>query len=324
MPSCISHWLFAKEALEKNIVPEDLSAFSELIVLGSQGSDPFFFSGRIPKLCPKHREQSLALRSFASRCHGEEPDFWLGTCLRALKGHPEELPYTALIYGFFLHYILDARFHPYVFSKSGFDTKGELTPPWNARHSLFEGILDSALLKAKGKIFTSSIAKELRRTSKKTLYKVSASLANTFPQDLSTKSYAKSVIEMARVYRILYDPRGIKRKVLGPLAGRNTFVHGYIAPVFASEAEEACTLGSDGKAWLDPVSGKERQESALDLYKLALEDAKQLASSWQEMLKNKVFSPALEKRLEKRNHDGLKAREQRNTMSSTPFTQISI
>ncbi len=306
MPALICHWLFADAALQAKSCPTFSAKERQFVYLGAQGPDPFYFNGQLP--WARHSKTATTSRAFAGLCHSSYPEFWLEPLLKGLKQAAIDLqaPAQALIYGFFLHYMLDRLAHPYVFSKSGFDAQGELSPPWNIRHAWFETLLDLSFLQTSSCTDQNRCKKswKLLHAETKKLKKLSHFVYSMFPQHILPQSFYISCRDMQAVFRTLYDPHGIKRALFKKFTAAESLPMAYISPIQLSEQTKQFVLGLDGRPWLDPVSGEERQESFGQLYSLAVEDLQELNQLWPDFIVGKNLDAIKTSFSRGINHDG--------------------
>lgn len=305
MPALATHWLFARDALNRYSCPAAIKRQVAIVSLGAQGPDPLFFHRRIPWRLRKTGKNDL--RSFASSCHTADPRTWLlpPLTLAHTLQEAEREKFAALCYGFFLHYHLDRIVHPYVFSKSGFDEHGELTPPWNARHAWFETLLDFAFLEQRGVRIQTIRPWCMMSVPAMDLMLLSSALSRAFPDQLEEGQYLEACSDMQGVYRLLHDPLGWKRSLAKKCGKDDTLMAAFIAPQSLSNMDRDFVLGLDGAGWPDPVSGDLHSASFTQLYGQALAELDGLNEVWESITSQNKSPDALDSWIGTRNHDGL-------------------
>lgn len=320
MPALATHWLFARDALNRHSCPPALKRQIAIVSLGAQGPDPLFFHRRIPWRWRKRSSHDL--RSFASACHAGNPRNWLLPPLHfaSLPTNPEREKLCALVYGFFLHYHLDRIVHPYVFSKSGFDETGELSPPWNARHAWFETLLDFAVLEQRGVHIQAIRPWCMMNLPTMDLLLLDNALSRVFPEQLDEGQYREACSDMQAVYHLLHDPFGWKRTVIEKMGKNDTLMAAFVAPQSLSKDLRESVLGLGGDPWPDPVSGEERRESFGELYAKALEELDILNGLWDEEINRSAISTSLDSWIGTQNHDGCQEGVTRHFHAEIPGT----
>ena len=146
MPAVITHQVFAMEII--NFFSDEFPALKDhknLFMVANQGPDPFFFYSMLPW---NNKQDKDRIRGLGSYFHSKSPGKNLKELyIYSLKKN-EEMQVYAL--GAVLHYILDRKIHPYVYYRSGFDSKGDLTHPYDIFHSHLETLIDVEMLRIKG------------------------------------------------------------------------------------------------------------------------------------------------------------------------------
>jgi len=201
--------------------------------------------------------------------------------------------------------------HPYVFSKSGFDEEGALSPPWNIRHAWFETLLDLAFLEERGVHLRDIRPWCMMSVSAIDLISMSSFIGSLFADSLDENSYRESCLDMSAVYRMLHDPGGWKRKLAEKTGKAETLIGAFIAPQRLSVGQKDSILGLDGESWPDPVSGLERNESFRQLYEKGLEGLDPLNEMWIDLTNAKEEAEALDEWIDSFNHDGKEPEAQR-------------
>lgn len=266
MPALVTHWLFAQDALARPGAPAWAQANPAMVSLGSQGPDPFFFRGQVP-----WRRRTVR-GDFGGHIHEGPPEHWFQPLLEG----PEQAAWQALCYGFLLHYQLDRHLHPLVFSASGFDAQGQLSPPWNNRHARLEFALDMALVVQRREPTRLRQAWRLLQAPADQVAACSQRLARAFPADLGPRDYLEAWQDMGTIIHLLHDPAGAKAWLLDHLGLADSQPRGLVHPALPDAATARDWLAAGQPAWPDPVNGQPRHETVLELYAQALAGLDQL------------------------------------------------
>lgn len=274
MPGCLTHWHFSNQAL--NLVPSWVLPYRSIVLAASQGTDPFFFCGKIPW---RKRAFTAHELDFGSRFHARRPiDLFMPLLDAAFNvseraEDPSRDEAFAFVYGLLLHWHLDRHIHPYVFSQSGFDAEGGLSPPWNIEHTRFEFLLDSVLsrfVEAKDSSIKTPSAWASFHLNKNLRERLSRWLSAVFPGETGSAVYAAGLEDMGTILRVLGDKSGIKRALFKMLGLADSYLYVLIHPSRFSELESERVINGKRLPWPDPVTGAARGESFFDLYDRAL------------------------------------------------------
>lgn len=307
MPGSLSHYVFFLE-VERRFAPpfSDPGSGRALAILGSQGPDPFYFTGT---LLPSRR--TSLHKVFADYAHDSAPGSYFPDLLRVALATDAEPGFRDLVFGFLLHFVLDRRLHPFVYALSGFDESGRLSGKWQINHTAFETQADhlfaSDLLQRHS---YRELVNELLPPARK-LPAVSAALVAAVPPQFRGIRYAQAVGDMRRAMSLLWEPGPLIRALL-----RRDFA---ALPRAAARPPVStpppAMLNPDREIWRLPATGEARSHSWADLVELALEDVAHILTwfdpgggdrSWEDpqWWAGQPF--------EQRNHEGL-APGQRNT-----------
>ncbi len=268
MPAINTHYLFAKEHLEKE------NKYPNAFILASQGPDPFFFFGQLPWK-RKGRENRLDINKFGTGLHNEDITEIYISMLRYARTSPDKELLFSFIKGFFLHYVLDRNCHPYVYSKTGFSSDPVMKKFYSSCHTKFESAIDE-ILGLRDDSWEESVGyclkiddKSLMKISK--MIYVANSETDKYPS-LKEDSYFKSVHDYKATMKFINKPHHFKR-FLTKCFGKNSLPYSLNYPRNIEKTYGNIDfLNEKHNVWPDPFSGEERRESFLDLEKMAYED----------------------------------------------------
>lgn len=269
MPATMTHQQFAKEVYEsvKDFFPQ-LKKHEHVLMLATQGPDPFFFYQALPWQFAKDANR---IRGIGSYLHHVKPASKLKKLYETAVALDDEEVYAYMI-GAMMHYVLDKHVHPYVFSRSGFNSQGELTPPYHIYHSHMETLMDIALMKKKG-VSTSSLhpAKNIK-LSQSILKKIDTLYAKAYPDLVSQGDYVKAAKDMYKVYAFLYDRFGIKRAILRLFFGKKSQAFASSHPPKLKGFEQKDVLNLNHISWRHTETGDDYKDDVLTLFNRAKEE----------------------------------------------------
>lgn len=262
----MSHWIFAQEALR--VLEYRDWARADIITAGSQGTDPYFFCGKRPWIPRPTNARIAHERNFAARMHERHPSALFAPLLDSARDQET----LSLAFGFLLHWHLDRHVHPYVFSRSGFDASGGLSPPWNIEHTRFEFALDTVLVREyRQKFPAAGIPRPWAcfALSRNTRTALSAWLASVFPGKTGKVTYREGLEDYAGILQVLDDPSGLKYRLACKAGLMNSYIGVLIHPLDVRAEDTDALLNRTRKDWPDPVTGAERKEGLLDIWDAA-------------------------------------------------------
>ena len=273
MPNLLAHNLIVKRLFIKeaergtgDLKGEFLRGNFDFLSLGAQGPDPLFYFGIVP-FHPLHLP--TAFKKLGNRIHQDDGRKFFKLLLEQCYGidDPKSLSrMRAFVLGQFAHYLLDREAHPFVLYFSGFDKEGKIAGKYHYRHTFFESQIDVALAgKFKMNYFLSHpydvicVDRAFLQVIDKAFVPV---LRKMFPDiRIPKKIYSESVINMHDMIRFMnHNP-----KLKAALAGKTSLG----AMALPSYRIDEKVLNEERKAWLDPLTGQERNESFVDLHSKA-------------------------------------------------------
>ncbi|MDR0934735.1 MAG: zinc dependent phospholipase C family protein [Erysipelotrichaceae bacterium] len=262
MPAFLTHYIFADLLLEKDV------SYREVTILGSQGTDPFFYYGY--RLIGK-RKNIKKIRKFGTEIHHIDLVPFLDYMIKkinTLNGIKKDV-LSAYLKGFLMHYVVDRNAHPYVFYRTGFNEKDT-----SFIHSLFESRLDCLVKKYyKYKVIKphipTCINKEYLKIISEAYYEFAQSVMEN--KYITPLSFYISVKDMTTANKILYSRFGIKKKLIELLAG-NTMLNSMSTPTKIKDDDTVDYLNLNHKDWKHPVTGKISNLSFIDILETARKD----------------------------------------------------
>ncbi|MGN0521444.1 MAG: zinc dependent phospholipase C family protein [Eubacterium sp.] len=284
MPAFSTHYIFAKEMMPFLKEISDFELNEDSVYFATQGPDIFFFHRVFPWMPGK------SLRKAGSLLHRAKP----AEIIDAMREYEKisENPDLAksYIYGFILHYALDRKCHPFVYSlQNKIVEKSPVTNPHTA-HNTIELAMDSLLLHNRLG-FDNPLLFNMGKTvsSDKNVIAETARLYEfIFPLVLN-KNIGKAQIETAlkdtkSVQNTLFDDKRIKRAIITPIEiiispFTNNFK--FTAMFKPKDLEKAKKYGNINNCeWISPYSNEIHNESFEQLFDLAKNEASAMISNY--------------------------------------------
>ncbi|WP_070120371.1 zinc dependent phospholipase C family protein [Bacillus marinisedimentorum] len=244
MPNVWTHILFGNRTAEEGgfkPAGQEKTAYQ----LGCQGPDPFFYH----RFFPWQKDGAAVI---GDRIHHKYCGSFLMDMIE--DGMKTDILTKAYIGGFVTHHILDRTAHPYINYRAG--TEGN-------RHQKLEIIIDTLLMKRYRKIETykTPVYKEIDLGPD--LYpEIEELLAKLiefyFPEEhsqLRSGYINDSYRDMIRALKVLYDPSGIKNRLLGKM----------IEPFsYQKDLPEGDFLNEKKKEWIHPAAEEETYTASFE------------------------------------------------------------
>ncbi len=264
MPTALDHYRFALEAPLGDFDPG-------AVLLGTQGPDPFYFS-RI--FAPRIAPPETRARKTADFMHDADPSQVFLPIAAAVAALPPARRGVAasFLYGLMLHYLLDRRYHPYVYYRTGFDSEGRALGRFMVDHSRFESSMAEKSAAAAGES-PDSDPRVLYEADPETLAAADELLAAAYPDRLERGDYSASWRDMARLMSLLHARSPWYRAFLRALAFFVPMAGTMARPSLFRDREDLDCLNEGRSEWLHPVSGESSRESVAELRARALADA---------------------------------------------------
>ncbi len=254
MPNIWTHKIFAERIAEKARL--DFTKYHKVFTFGAQGPDPFFYH----HFWPWKKKHSFDW--IGSKLHSEHCGLFLIEMIKYVKQHPDDWLLKSYVFGFISHHILDRNAHPYIHFKAGNDGK---------RHTYLEVLIDTLLMKHYYKIDTwrtpvypqIDIGYDLPSSIQNMLVHL---LKEVHEIDISNLNQVinQSYQDMKGALNFLYDPNGIKKRLLGKQVSFYTY---------AKEIPNKDILNVNHNDWLHPTNEKEvSTDSFFDILQRAEEE----------------------------------------------------
>lgn len=274
MPNIITHGLFAKSVLEKtqnNELKSIIQSFPREFVIGSNGPDFFFFY----KFFQKKYEN---IRNIGNIAHSEKINDFYETAYQIIQNETDGINKKAMISylcGHLCHWALDSHTHPYIFYKTGFYS--ELGA---SMHHRFESMLDAMMLK--------KFRNETIRTfkfyllSKQSPYSIKAISSlyvpichKVFNIEITEKHIKDALDDWYKIQTYLYDPKGVKTKILKVYEKKVNHPYLYSGNVIPTDIDLTYdVLNENHSLWLYPTNKeKTSNESFIEIYNRACDIA---------------------------------------------------
>ncbi len=267
MPAYLTHYIFADKNTKKD------AEYRNIILLGSQGSDPFFYYGYkifgSRKLTNENREFGTNIH------HIDLTDFFEFMINRINKSNNEEKAVLkAYITGFIMHYCVDRNCHPYVFYRSGFACNKDESKKYAYIHSLFESRIDSLFMKKKG---YRKIDPSLATKAKTKCLKIISLAYYDFAREVMKNpsvfplSFVYAVKDMETANHLLHSKTGTKKKFFEKHF-KYSLLNSMSTPKSVNDDSEVDYLNLKHAKWIHPVTGEPSNKSFLDLIENAKYD----------------------------------------------------
>lgn len=266
MPATMTHQVFALEIIDQAIHLNLLQTHRDILMLATQGPDPFFFYSMLPW---QKQEDKKRIHQIGSTLHKHAANHLEKLYEAALNSKDDGV--IAYMIGAVMHYMLDAKVHPYVYARSGFDKNGQLTPPYNQYHSHMETLIDVAICKYKNiKPHRVHPAKNIKLPDE-VITKIDKLYVSAYPDFIQPGDYKKALKDMQRIYTILYDAIGIKRALIRLFFTKKSHPYATSHPPRLRGNEKIDILNVTHQMWCYPENGKTSDASVLDLFVQAKE-----------------------------------------------------
>lgn len=273
MPNIITHGLFAKavyDQLNQPLLKKTITEYPREFIIGSNGPDFLFFYRLFQK---KHEN----IRAIGNRLHSSNTNDFYGLALDIIEKCEDKTlkdAMTSYIAGHLCHWALDSHTHPYIFYKTG-----AYSGPSASMHHRFESMLDAMMLK---KIKNESI-KTFRfyLLAKQSEYSVKAISAlyvpivkQIFEIEISEKEIKDALNDWYKIQTWLYDPKGIKTKLLRQYEKKVNWPWLFSGNVVPFEIDNTYDiLNEQKKEWKMPTDDtKTSKESFMEIYHRAKHD----------------------------------------------------
>jgi hypothetical protein len=273
MPATMTHQLFAQTIIKihprfKNMSKE----MFKVMMLATQGPDPFFFYGMHPLF---KRQDKKRVQQIGSKLHHEDPAKNLKLLLDHAFGDTSPSKEIKVHYalGALMHYVLDRHVHAYVFSISGFDQEGQLSPPFNVYHSYSETLIDIELLKYKKERISKFHPKKNIDVKMIDLISIQQLYMDAYNHMVMQNDFKNAVHDMVSIYKTVFDRFGIKRFLLKVLLGKDAQAFAASHPRKLNKIEiQADVLNLNKTMWVHPENATEHKSTVIEMFEHAIKD----------------------------------------------------
>lgn len=216
MPNIITHKLFAQKVFQncdkqdiKNMIEKHL----QLFYIGSNGPDFLFFY----HMQPKEMMKEHSLNHIGSALHAGNVNAFYESAVNTIN--QEQDPFTkeselVYLFGHLCHWVLDMSVHPYIFYRTGHNTRLS-----SSYHHRFESMLDAIMLKHFYHMDISeyhcSAICEFDREMLKAIARIYVpAVKAALNEQIHVNQLRNALISWRKVQKLLYDPKQNKKSVL--------------------------------------------------------------------------------------------------------------
>jgi hypothetical protein len=289
MPAFCTHYIFLEEMQEFLKENADFKFDFDSASIGTQGPDIFFFHRILPIFMPGKSQ-----RKVGSALHRAKPSEIFSAFKEYCNFSPNKDIAKSYIYGFIMHYALDRRCHPYVYSLQERILKRNKHLHKSSAHNRIEMAMDTYFLNKylgyqNPSDFDSSktISNDFNVTEE-----ISHLLSFVIPRvtnkHITEEEISKAINDTKKMQKLLRDKSGLLRftaRIIETIFAPIIMHFKFSSLIKPKDLENSKKYGNiDRRIWISPYD-KETQhyESFEDLFKLATEDAKELIIGFNEM-----------------------------------------
>lgn len=301
MPAIMTHYAFARMRIPHH---KEL----DVLTLGSQGPDVFFFYGYNIKKRPNIKQ----VRDFGTLLHRvdiSKPYYFLLQYAKKQSDEEREV-LEAFIYGLFLHYILDRNCHPYVFYRTGFTYSNDKKENqyYFGAHASFEAYIDTLIKERFSIKIPHRKAIVAPKNKVKLISKMMHELAKEVFEDdvIDEETYYLAWEDMKFLQVIFYSPLGAKKGIMRAFSAQSS-LNAMISPHIVRHNHLLDVLNDQKSEWRDCITNEVRNESFLELFAKADEDVTKLEN----ILKGNYQEEDLKVFVNNIDHDGFPLKEKK-------------
>lgn len=275
MPDLVMHYHFGR-SLHKELNEKIKGRINNLYLydFANAGPDPFFF---VKFWKSKVNKESL---EFGNYMHNAKTKDFFIELISICRDNKDMFSYLA---GFIGHYSLDVYAHPYIFHKTGKYIKEKPeTLVYRGLHTKLERAIDSSLIRD---VFKTEARKFKIHKNVLKLRKLDINLKDSFNK-LYFNVFSKvdgfnhvnsSVKDQRRFYKFIYDPFGIKQKLLEKIDNGTSTLDFTVLSYYKKEINDVDIFNLNKTKWNNPLDNKiESNDSFYDLFDKAIVLAKKL------------------------------------------------
>ena len=293
MPAFATHYIFFEELEDFLKENSDFEFNKEAAAIGSQGPDIFFFCRILPFSMP-----GKPLAKIGSLLHRAKPSDILDAFCEYLEISSNIDIAKSYIYGFILHYALDRKCHPFVYSvQEKIVEHNKFIHPSSA-HNKVEYSLDSLMLNNRLGIYPPNEIKlyETFGESKEVVDEISRLLSFTISKainkSISENDISKAVSDTNKMQKLFQDESGFwlfVAKTLETISAPISKHYKFSVMFRTKDLEKAKKYANiNGKIWTSPFDSSKHNESFEELFENAKDDAKKLIIGFNDMLKGET------------------------------------
>lgn len=278
MPSSLTHHIFAEVAfpLAVEILPS-LKDHRDLIAVGTQGPDLFFFYGLVPW---RRRSDASTAHRAGSALHDMDPMHLFPVMWKKLAEQPldQQGMLASYLYGTMLHYLLDRTVHPYVYYRTGFNSLGELKAPFGYDHARLETQMDVALLTYLQKDKAHYHPSHTLEANRVQMAQVGEFYAKLGLFEVKPHHWLNGWEDMMAIKNFLYSRRSPKYHVIKSLTSFDSLIRANLYPLEVDLHDPLDHLNLTHQTWRNPTTGQSSTQSMPDLFDEALLQVEQMAT----------------------------------------------
>ena len=251
MPDVVMHHYFGREVLSE--LNEKINAKLEdyrLYDFATAGPDPFFF------VAFTNAKKNKNSREFGNYMHRHKTKAFFMKLVELTKKNNDLFPYLC---GFVCHYFLDVASHPYIFYYTGvYNPDNPKTYEYRGLHTLLERAMDAYVIRNyygsiphKFKIHKHILT--LKSINKKDKQSFDELFLSVYNHKNGYEHVNKSVKSQRKFYRFIYDPMGIKNKLLSKLDNGKSSLSLGVLSYYHKEVNDVDIFNIQHSYWTNPV-----------------------------------------------------------------------
>lgn len=285
MPSLITHELFGKEVCRS--LPPQLSKIiasnTQEFSIGTSGPDLFFYYNAWPWM---NQTEAHKIATIGSAIHQHHIHDFFKAVFEQVKLHQtqEKISYVA---GLLCHWALDKEAHPYIFYQTE-STKGGNSSLY---HRAFESHLDYLMLQlirgVSVKDYPGYKLLSYDNKSVDAIFEVyHQPLQDVYHFDLDTKCIETCLKHFYGIQKVLYDPKGFRRKVFSQIETKLIHQPDLITSMVIPLAEDHLDILNNAKQeWHHPCTNKASTQSFVELFNQAIPIGQEVCTEFFNYLK---------------------------------------
>lgn len=286
MPAFCTHYLFSQELKHWAKGIANFKYIENVVNLGTQGPDIFFFKRILPVFMP-----GKAGMKIGSSLHKSQIEKILSAFAEYLKQNDDDVT-KSYIYGFIMHYALDRACHPFVYAKVEeiLDENNHIHS--SSAHNQIEMYLDSYMMYQKlgienVKTFDTAKTIELSSDEKTKIGKlVSFVVKKVLDMDITIDDVICAIDDTVLFQNILRDNSGRlcrfltgAETIVGP-AVKYVKLSAFFRPKDWKKGIKYANINNS--VWVSPYDGIERTSSFEELFSSAFESAKTFIGNFED------------------------------------------